>query len=68
MAYFYFDFRDTDKQSRRNLLPSLLLQLSAHSDPYCDILSRLYEAHDNGARQPNDSCIDPMPEGNAYSS
>lgn len=36
MAYFYFDFRDTDKQSRSSLLPSLLLQLSAHSDPYCD--------------------------------
>ena len=57
MAYFYFDFRDIDKQSRRNLLHSLLLQLSAHSDPFCDILFRLYEAHDNGARQPNDNAL-----------
>jgi len=57
MAYFYFDFRDTDKQARRNLLPSLLVQLSTHSDPCCDTLSRLYEAHDNGARQPNDSAL-----------
>ena len=57
MAYFYFDFRDTDKQSLRDLLPSLLIQLSAHSDPCFDILSRLYEAHDDGARQPNDSAL-----------
>src|SRR6266571_282566 len=35
MAYFYFDFRDIDKRSRRNLLPSLLVQLSARSDTFC---------------------------------
>ena len=57
MAYFYFDFRDTEKQSRRNLLPSLLIQLSAHSGPCFDILSRFYETHDNGARQPNDNAL-----------
>ena len=57
MAYFYFDFRDVDKRSRRNLLPSLLIQLSARSDPFCDVLSRLYKAHDDGARQPNDSAL-----------
>ena len=55
MAYFYFDFRDTDKRSRRNLLPSLLVQLSARSDPFCDVLSRLYTAHDDGARRPSES-------------
>ena len=57
MAYFYFDFRDVNKRSRRNLLPSLLLQLSARSDPFCDILSRLYKAHDDGARQPSDRAL-----------
>ena len=57
MAYFYFDFRDVDKQSRRNLLTSLLVQLSAHSNPRCDILSRLFDAHDKGARQPSDSAL-----------
>ncbi len=57
MAYFYFDFRDVDKRSRRNLLPSLLVQLSARSDPFCDILSRLYKARDDGARQPSDSAL-----------
>jgi hypothetical protein len=40
MAYFYFDFRDVDKQKLGNLLPSLLIQLSARSDHCCDILSR----------------------------
>jgi hypothetical protein len=57
LAYFYFDFRNIDKRSLHNLLPSLLAQLSAHSDPFCDILSRLYKAHDNGARQPSDSAL-----------
>ena len=54
MAYFYFDFRDLDKQHRRNLLPSLLIQLSSQSRPYCDILSRLYSAHGNGGLKPSD--------------
>ena len=45
MAYFYFDFRDVDKQKLHNLLPSLLIQLSAQSNPYSDILSQLHCAH-----------------------
>ncbi|KAI9437175.1 hypothetical protein H4582DRAFT_332520 [Lactarius indigo] len=57
MAYFYFDFRDIDKKVRRNLLPSLLVQLSTRSNAFCDIFSRLYEAHDNGARQPSDKAL-----------
>jgi hypothetical protein len=28
MTYFYFDFRDVDKQNRRDLLLSLITQLS----------------------------------------
>jgi hypothetical protein len=54
MGYFYFDFGDTSKQHRHNLLTSLLFQLSARSNPRCDILSRLHAAHDGGARQPTD--------------
>ena len=54
MGYFYFDFRDTSKQHRHDLLTSLLFQLSAGSGPRRDILSRLYAAHDSGARQPTD--------------
>jgi hypothetical protein len=53
MAYFYFDFRDVDKQTLHNLLPSLLCQLSGQSDPFCDILSRFYSACNRGERQPD---------------
>ena len=54
MAYFYFDFKDANKQRRRDLLPSLLIQLSARSDPRCDILARLYSEHDRGVHKPSD--------------
>jgi len=51
MAYFYFDFRDVNKQGLRDLVCSLLTQLSAH----CDLLSELYLAHDEGEKQPSDT-------------
>ena len=54
MAYFYFDFKDIHKQKLHNLLSSLLTQLSARSDPCCDILFRLYSVHDRGVQQPSD--------------
>ncbi|KAN0136165.1 hypothetical protein V8E53_006025 [Lactarius tabidus] len=57
MAYFYFDFRDDRKQAHGDLLRSLLIQLSAHSDPFCDILSRLYEEYGKGTRQPSDRAL-----------
>ena len=57
MAYFYFDFRDIKKQHWRDLVSSLLTQLSSRSDCHCDILSRLYSDHDNGAQQPGDDAL-----------
>ena len=57
MAYFYFDFRNANKQCLRDLLSSLLTQLSAHSSPRRDVLSGLYSAHDNGKNQPSDSAL-----------
>jgi hypothetical protein len=57
MAHFYFDFRDINKQKLDDLLPSLLIQLSARSDPYCGILSQLYSAHDRGVRKPSDRAM-----------
>jgi len=54
MAYFYFDFRDVDKQKLCNVLPSLLVQLSVRSDSCCDKLSQLYSKHDRGVRKPSD--------------
>ncbi len=57
IAYFYFDFRDVNKQHWRDLVPSLLAQLSAQSGPCCDILSRLHFSHDKGAQQPTDDAL-----------
>ena len=54
IAYFYFDFRDINKQSLNHLVPSLLSQLSASSDARCDILLRLYSDHERGNKQPSD--------------
>jgi hypothetical protein len=57
IAYFYFDFRDVDKQNLHNVLSSLLIQLSARSDPCCDVLSDLYSSHDRGVRKPSDRAM-----------
>jgi len=57
MCYFYFDFRDINKQHWHDLVRSLLIQLSARSGPRCDILSCLYEKHDDGAQQPSDDLM-----------
>ena len=57
MAYFYFDFRDVNKQGLRDLVTSLLTQLSVRSGPRCDILSDLYLDHDQGKKQPSDNIL-----------
>ena len=57
MAYYYFDFRDTEKQNCRNLILSLLSQLSARSDLCCYILHRIYVTHNNGAQKPTDDVL-----------
>jgi hypothetical protein len=57
MAYYYFDFRDAEKQHRHGLLASLLTQLSSRSNPRHDILSRLYATHQRGTQKPADSIL-----------
>jgi hypothetical protein len=57
IAYFYFDFRDVDKQNLHKLLPSLLIQLSTRSDHCFDILSRLYSSCDRGVQKPDDRAM-----------
>ena len=52
MAYYYFDFRDAKKQDCYGLLSSLISQLSAESDSYYNILSRLYSDNSRGIRKP----------------
>jgi len=57
MAYFFFDFRDKEKQNARALLTSILVQLSDQSDSFCDILLGLYTAYHRGSQQPSDSVL-----------
>ena len=57
VAYYYFDFRDKAKQDVRGLLSSLVAQLSAKSDPCCEILSQLYSQHDAGSQLPDDKAL-----------
>ena len=57
LAYFYFDYKDTHKQTRRDAISSLLFQLSAQSDDCCDILYRLYLVHNSGAQMPSDGIL-----------
>ena len=67
IAYFYFDFRDVNKQHWRDLVPSFLTQLSTQSSACCDILSRLYSDHGNDAQQPNDERSEALPDRDAHS-
>ena len=53
-AYYYFDFKDAGKQDRRGLLSSLLTQLCTRSHHGYNILSSLYDAHENGLQQPSE--------------
>jgi len=55
LAFFYCDFRDDQKQERRGLLSSLLVQLCDQSDSYCAILSDFYLAHNNGSKFASDN-------------
>src|ERR1700679_1132889 len=57
MAYFYFDFRDANKQCLHGLLTSLLAQLSARSDSHYKILSDFYVPHGEGLKQPSDRTL-----------
>ena len=57
LAYFYCDFRDKDKQDCRNLVLSIISQLCAQSNLCCDLLSRIYLAHDKGEQKPSDETL-----------
>ena len=63
LAYFYFDFRDEQKNNVRDAVTSLLVQLSAYSKPCRDIVYRLRSAHGKGTQQPsNEILIDCLKE------
>jgi len=52
LAYFYFDFRDTQQQQSESLLCSLTTQLSSHYSTCPDLLAALYSQNLDGQRQP----------------
>ncbi|KAF8257820.1 CHAT domain-containing protein [Lactarius quietus] len=57
LAYFYFDFRDEEKQNVRNFVTSLLVQLSAYSRPCCNIIHQLYSKSMKGMQQPSNGSL-----------
>ena len=57
MAYFYFDFRESEKRHLRGLLSSLVFQLSADSDPCHEVLSRLFSDHSGGTQEPSKDAL-----------
>ena len=57
MAYYYFDFRESEKRHLCGLLSSLVFQLSADSDPCYQNLSRLYSDHSGGTQEPSKDAL-----------
>jgi hypothetical protein len=57
MTYFYFDFKDPNKQQVSGLLASCISQLSAKSSAYYNILSALYSEYDAGSLRPADDAL-----------
>jgi hypothetical protein len=57
LAFHYYDFRDVEKKDRRGLLSTVLVQLCQQSDPYCDILSKLYVEYASGSEPPSDDAL-----------
>ena len=57
LAFYYCDFKEDQKQDRRGLLASMLVQLCHQSDLYCDILSNFYLEHAGDLRQPSDDVL-----------
>ena len=53
IAYFYFDFGDTEKQRSDSLICSLITQLSAQTSSCPDALKALYSHNLNGERKSN---------------
>jgi len=57
IAFFYFDFRDHDKQGIHSLLSSILIQFCDQSDKYSESLSTLFTSHGRGSRQPSEDAL-----------
>jgi hypothetical protein len=53
-TFYFFDFRDSEKQTRRGLLSSLLVQLCDQSGVCYEILWDLFSTLRKGSRSPSD--------------
>ena len=56
-AYFYFDFKDPAKQNHRNLICSLIIQLSWRFAIVPSALQGLYSQNHNGRQQPTPQAL-----------
>jgi len=56
-AYFYFDFKDPAKQNYRNLICSLIVQLSWRFASIPSTLQGLYSQNQNGMQQPTPEAL-----------
>lgn len=52
VAYFYFDFNDSDKQQTGMLIRSLIVQFAAQCPHPCEPLQSAYSRSQNGQKQP----------------
>ena len=57
MLYFYFDFKDVEKQGREKMIRSLILQLSSQFESTPQSLEALHSSCMNGGRQPTHSML-----------
>ena len=57
VAFFYFDFNNTENQSYSNALRSIIAQISAQYPETPSTLSNLYRASGDGTTQPLDAAL-----------
>ena len=57
LAFFYCDFRESQKKDVHGLLSSLLVQLGDQSDIYSAALSDFYAAHGRGSQHAGDDVL-----------
>ena len=53
VAYFYFDFNDSEKENPDKMIGSILIQLYRESSKTMDLLESLYSSCNGGQRQPD---------------